>query len=443
MADYVTRDEFNELEARVTVLEGGQPPVAPPNPITNGIQAKRIASLIGLFGVNTFSSLDEHNQWGSWPADYRPDSVITALQYILGDSGHAFRIREYHYAGREDMQRDWLSQIVTAIPGTEVTLCVGANGSTNDVPSIISLAADPECGVKWIEGLNEPNTNFGSGEVPFNVTLDIQNELWWSEHLNAKIMGPSIVAGTPHPEGWITGYCGNQDNLDALNTKFDHGNGHYYPPGNPDIANTGSSINEYIGGLWGVYAQKPIHLTEFHPTLYNDEGHKPDQSGWSGERDAYYTLITLLRCAQNGTIGLWWYALFDYGTIYLCGLFPKNHANDPRPVADALKNLCSVCHDRGDKHGFEPGKLDIIVSGMNENMDYVVYQASDNRFLVPIWYAANGENKVEIIVSFDKTKKSIKVYDPMESNNAVDTRHDAVSVAIEMAPGVMIVEVNA
>jgi hypothetical protein len=80
---------------------------------------------------------------------------------------------------------------------------------------------------------------------------------------------------------------------------------------------------------------------------------------------------------------------------------------------------------------------------MNENMDYVVYQASDNRFLVPIWYAANGENKVEIIVSFDKTKKSIKVYDPMESNNAVDTRHDAVSVAIEMAPGVMIVEVNA
>jgi hypothetical protein len=80
---------------------------------------------------------------------------------------------------------------------------------------------------------------------------------------------------------------------------------------------------------------------------------------------------------------------------------------------------------------------------MNENMDYVVYQASDNRFLVPIWYSAKDENKVEIIVSFDKAKKSIKVFDPMESNVATDTRHDAVSVAIEMAPGVMIVEVNA
>jgi hypothetical protein len=438
MVDYVTRDEFNELEARVTVLEGGQPPVAPPNPIANGIQAKRIASLIGLFGVNTFSSLDEHNLWGSWPADYRPDSVIAALRYILGDSGHAFRIREYHYAGREEMQRDWLSQIVTAIPGTEVTLCVGANGKVEDVPSMISLAADPECGVKWIEGLNEPNTKFTDAPiVPFNVTYDIQDAIYIDqEQASVMAMGPSIVAGMPHPEGWITGYCGNQDNLDALNSKFDHGNGHYYPPGHPDAPNTGYSVNEYIGGLWGVYAQKPIHLTEFHPTLYNNEGHKPDQDGWDGGRDAYYTLITLLRCAENGTIGLWWYALFDYGTGYLCGLFPKDHANDPRPVADALKNLCSICHDRGDKNSFDPGKLDITVVG-SANSD--VYHASDGRFLVPLWNSSNGE--LEVTVSFDTQKKLIKIYDVLESNIATETRNNVSSITLAIAPGVVVLEI--
>jgi hypothetical protein len=37
------------------------------------VQAKRICELIELFGVNTFSSMDEHNVWGSWPADYRPE----------------------------------------------------------------------------------------------------------------------------------------------------------------------------------------------------------------------------------------------------------------------------------------------------------------------------------------------------------------------------------
>ena len=63
------------------------PPITPPTPGT-GVQAKRIADLIELFGVNTFSSLDEHNIWGSWPADYQPASCGSRRWcYIVGDSG--------------------------------------------------------------------------------------------------------------------------------------------------------------------------------------------------------------------------------------------------------------------------------------------------------------------------------------------------------------------
>src|SRR5262252_4545537 len=136
-----TMDDFNQLEARVAALESGSvsPPDPGPDPIPpdppvpgTGMQARRICQLIELFGVNTFSSLDTGNVWGSWPADYRPDSVIAALNWITESSGFALRLREYHYAGLEVMQLPWFEQITNAIPAIESTICVGANGSEDD-----------------------------------------------------------------------------------------------------------------------------------------------------------------------------------------------------------------------------------------------------------------------------------------------------------------------
>jgi hypothetical protein len=64
-----TMEDFIRLSARVAALETQQPRPPLPEPGT-GLQAKRIADCIELFGVNTFSSLDpDANQWGSWPAD--------------------------------------------------------------------------------------------------------------------------------------------------------------------------------------------------------------------------------------------------------------------------------------------------------------------------------------------------------------------------------------
>jgi hypothetical protein len=64
--------------------------------------------------------------------------------------------------------------------------------------------------------------------------------------------------------------------MDAINSAHLHGNGHYYPPGSPDVPGTGyRSMN--IEGLQIAYAGHPAHLTEFHPTLYNSQGNKPDE----------------------------------------------------------------------------------------------------------------------------------------------------------------------
>ena len=421
------------------VIEPNEPPpITPPTPGT-GVQAKRIADLIESFGVNTFSSLDEHNIWGSWPADYQPASVIAALRYIVGDSGFALRVREYHYAGRYEMQSQWLPQIVAAFPGTRVAICPGANATPSDVSTMFALASDPATGIAWIEGLNEPNTDFGSGEVPVDTTMDIQRACWAGRREGIVIMGPSIVAGMPHPEGWITGYCGEY--MDECNASMHEGNGHYYPPAHPDIPSTGWSINEYVGGLAVAYAGHAIHLTEYHPTLFNNEGHKPDQPGWDGERDACYTLTTLLRCGKEA-IGLWWYALFDYGEAYRCGLFPISGGNDPRPAADALRALCAICADGDHRHGFTPGTLDIELTGLTPAMDYDVYQASDGRFLVPIWHSAEDSAapvKIEVVLS---KRSSVDVYNPLDGPDPISHIGDTAEVSMTVPPGVFVLAIT-
>jgi hypothetical protein len=385
-----TTDEFAALEARVTALEGAPTPI-PPEPIPpepeppdpgTGQQAKCAVDLIEYFGVNTFSSMDEHNQWGSWPADYRPEQVIAALKFLTADTGYALPLREYHYKGREAHQRPWLSQICAAIPGTRSAICPGANAGTKDVPSMLSLATDPNCGIAWVEGLNEPNTDFGSGEVPVEQTKAIQDAVWGGG-VSAEILGPSIVAGTPHPEGWITGYCGAS--LAAINAAMHLGNGHYYPPSCPGVPNTGYSASEYIAGIVKAYGH-PSHLTEFHPTLYNHSGCKPDQPGWSGQRDAFYMLLTLFIAAKQDVM-TWWYALFDYGKDYVCGLFPTN-AQNPRPAAIAFQTLCRLCADPRGRPTFQPGRLDVTVSGLPAGADYDLYQTSDGTFVIPLWRAA-------------------------------------------------------
>lgn len=383
MVDVPTMDDYRALETRVAALESGSGNGPTPPQPGQDTQSKRIASLIERMGVNTFSSLDQSNVWGSWPADYSPASVIDALRWIVQDSGFALGVREYHYANRAEMQKQWFPQITAAFPEMRNIICIGANGGVGDVASMIDLVTDPVNNIMWCEGLNEPNTDFGSGTIPFDRTLDIQRECYKSTY--GTTLGPSIVAGTPHPEGWITSYCQTEADLAELNNQMDIGNGHYYPPGSPDVPGTGYSVNDYVGGLWGVYANKQIALTEFNSTLYNNEGNGPSQPGWSGARSAYYTLTTLFRCAQNGTHSLWWYALFDYGSTYRCGLFPTN-PSDPREDAFALRALCSICADRGDnRRTFQPQPFTYSVTGGDETCSHDLYQGSDGVYYIALW----------------------------------------------------------
>jgi len=456
--------EVKALDGRVDALEGGAPPdplPEPPDPAPGeGVQAKRIHELIELFGVNTFSSMDENNRWGSWPADYRPDSVIAGLNWIAGDSDFRLRIREYHYAGYESWQRPWFHEIVGALPGTLCTICPGANAGAADVDTMMSLAKDPACGIMWVEGCNEPNLDFGSGTETPEFTLETQQAVWRARG-GLTVYGPSVVAGMPHPEGWITGYLG--DTLPAINAASHYGNGHYYPPGCPDLPNSGTSVGEYTGGLWTAYAQHPIGFTEWHPTLFaaGTMAVEANIAGLAGrlkgrappiptfrasqpEREGYYTLLALLRASKCTMTGMWWYALFDYGSTYECGLYPVRGADNPRSSAVALRNLCSVCCDSGPRmRDFEPGRLDVTVNGLTPNCDWDLYQASDGRFLLMLWNSQQdqGGAAVPVTVSFAQAPSMVEEYKLCASDEPVHVADNVQDYACNLDASVRVLVV--
>jgi hypothetical protein len=79
-------------------------------------------------------------------------------------------------------------------------------------------------------------------------------------------------------------------------------------------------------------------------------------------------------------------------------------------------------------------------------MDYDVYQASDGRYLVPVWHAAEelGQgDAVSVTVEFDPPVKSISLYNPLtDGTTPVDTRHDVTNTTISMPPDVIVLEVH-
>ncbi len=349
-----------------------------------GVQAARIADLLEPLGFNTFSSLDTNNVWGAWPADYSPASVIAAMNWITNGSGLTAQGREYHYAGRETIQAPWLKQ-VTAATGAKFSMCVGANGSLNDVASLLALAVDPKNNIAWVEGINEPNNDFGSGPVPAVTTLAIQSAL------GSNAIGPSIVFGLPFPEDYITPPYFSIADLTQLKSGFN--NGHFYPPRQPDVddgSNRGGTFDDVVQGLSRVYGTKPLMITEWHPTLYNEDGQSAND-----QLAAYLAPIMLLSSHRLGVKGMFWFALFDYGANMRCGLFPQTGATNPRPAASALRAMFTLTGDKGaTKRTFTPGRLNYKISGLpapvdaaspNSGGQHALFQASDGRFFLVVW----------------------------------------------------------
>jgi len=403
-------------------------PVVPPETITppdpgpgpspgTGVQASRIADfLCNYSGCDMFPSMDEGNVWGSWPAYYRPDTVIAAYDWLMNGSTNYPISRVYTASYRMEILRQWLP--ILAAAGHRFTGGIAANGTVADAEATMELARDPKYGIVMVEGINEPNTDFGSGHVPPQVTMDVQDYLWKNRIPGIPVLGPSIVYGLPVPEGYISpGYC-SADELAYLNERMDIANPHFYPPNVCDLdpgANRGGCFDDVVTGMRNTYGDKPISVTEWQPTLYG-------QHGTDDRLDGYYTPWMMLSAHRLKIHSMMWYPLFDYATHHPCGFFPKN-ASDPRPSAYALRAMHTLAGDKGsDARTFQPGKLDYKVEGghgpINEasphsGTQHALFQRSNGDFLLFVYneqIEPEGDER-EVTVTFGTAPKRVTEFE--------------------------------
>lgn len=394
--------------------------IVPSTPPATGVQAHRIADLLMKFGVNTFSNTSPTlNQWGAWPADYTSASVIAGLNWLTAGSGLTIQVREYHRANYRSWQEPWCIA-VHAATGAMFTLAPASSEGVATASSIVSMAAASALSaspwVAQVEGNNEPNTDFGSGTMPTATVLDVQHIIATAP-ASIKVAGPSVVFGLPVPEGYITPAYLSAAQMTDIKANSGSANAHLYPPDQVDQedgANRGGIMRDVVAGMKAAYGDKPITITEWHSTLFGSHGHNLDPV-----YDSYYCVCFLLSAFRENIDGYFWFALLDFGTTYMSGLFPKTGGIAPRPVANTIRALFTLTGDTGaTKRTFVPGYLDYTVDGLtsvpglpNAGGQHMLFQNSGGTFFLFVWNAQSTPEGATTVVTVRFGKSVTKVED--------------------------------
>jgi len=431
-----------------------------------GTQAGRIADCLQRFGVNTFSRLVINGypwSWGGSQGSYDSATTARAINYITAGSGLTMNIREYHRdsAGSPahaitPLQKTWIHDVFQATH-SPFTLAIAANGGANDIPGIVDLVQDSISSglhyVKWVEGINEPNNNFGSGTIPIATTSSVQTSLHQQIAAitsDVVVAGPSIIFGLPTPDGWLTNYLGTYQS--AIQSASDAANVHVYPPKSPN-AYDGNSRGGTLADINTAFANVlpgPVLNTEWHPTLYSTI-HKTDPA-----YDAYWGPIYLLSsCLDYNWSAAFWFALFDYNSVSMkCGLFATNDTN-PYPVADAFRAMYQLTGDTGaDKLTFAPGKLDVTVSGLpsapanspHAGGRWALFENSAHAYFLFLWNEQNdlSATTAPVTVTFNAhAMTKVEEFNITSgSQTALQTLTNASSVTVNLDTSVRLLRIT-
>lgn len=414
---------------------------------TGGVQAHRIADLLERFGVNCFSQHDTSwNPWGAWPIEYTAATTIAGIKEIIGSSGYTINVRAFYYAGRETAANGgdlaaWCPAI-NAGTGAKISLAIGQGGTDSDAKALktwLGTSLAPWLG--WLEGINEPN-----GVAPVAVADAEAAQADLPTATGAVLMGPSIVVGTPHPEGWISGYIGS--NGPAILVHANVLNVHYYPSSLPSLddgAGQGSEIADiFVGTQVGWNSHNPEIITEWHPNYYNSGG----QFAGGDALSAYYAPIFMVEAFREGFEGYFWFSLFDFGTTP-CGLIAQSQGASgtllsPKLPAQTLANLFAICGPAGpSKRSFTPGLLSYTLTGLpapvnaaspNTGGQSMLFQRDDGVFLLMLWNAqvSPGGVSTTVRMSFPVPVKEVEDFVPSKGAVKQNSWASVSSVSIPL-----------
>ena len=394
------------------------------------VQANRIADFMNRFGVVTFSSLTNASNTGS---DYSPTSVIAAWEFLTGgaSTGLKMNYREYHSAGNTAVQEIWIPQLYQATGG-KFAVCLAAFATASDVPSLIDLAYNSSTTtgyIEFLEGCNEPN----SFSVSESQTMAAQAAL------NTGVQG---LSGTTYPPKLAlpsiavlsTPITTQQENfygatdLATINNQATYSNAHIYPQIEPDLPSDGNNngtLADFYDSFNIVYNNKPQIITEWHPTLYASDPSIVTNSTYQ----SYWTPLFMLRAYLLGYERFYWYALFDYTTLYFCGLFPHSGNDTPRQVAQVVRAMYTLTTDTGsDQSTFATGSLDYEITGLpgpavpnalNSGGQHLLFQNSSGTFFLYVWNAQQnpGGSGSPVTVTFNTPIKSTQFYRISDSSS--------------------------
>jgi hypothetical protein len=339
---------------------------------------------------------------------------------------------------------------VFAATGSQFSLAMGI-GDTPDPSGVITLAeasASQGNWVKFIEGGNEPNTNFGAAyqtSVTPAVELAAMQQIYAAVHpLGILVAAPSVVGS----DVGIAGYWGSS--LPSAVAATDRYNTHLYP--NHGGPNGGNQLHDWSIAVskmdWGA---KGGIVTEWQPVLYN-------QKATDDASCAYWAPIMLLSGFVDFQLeAILWWGLFDYaGFSPHVGLFADT-AQHPYPAADALKAMYGLTGDKGPaKHTFTPGKLDVTVTGLPTGDNayaggrYAVFQnSSPGTFFIFVWNEqdalAAGTTPVTLTFNAGPMKKVVdySLTNPAsESPAAKQTLTDVSQVTLDLTTEVRVLQVT-
>jgi hypothetical protein len=386
-----------------------------------GVTASRIADLIRKFGFNVYPMIGGTNVFGASGA-YTIAGVEATYRWLLGSSGHTFTSRGWYDAGQLSLYQQWsTAQFFRDVGGNwALTLVNGADASNVNYGPLIQDSSTTNGWLKWLEGCNEPNFN---SMTPAQVIAAQQAIKALTGPTSTalfpcfSVSAPVAISGIP-PDSVYEGFYGAS--LPQMVAAIDIASTHNYPPFNPDFndtSNRGSWTNDIAQGSDNAYSSKPKIITEFHPTLYNNQtpSHSLDPN-----YDCYYLPINGLSLWRAGFQAWMWWPLYD-GYGFTCGMFVTD-STTPRPAAYVLQAMCQLCPDSGSNAlTFAPGKLDISFTGLpapvagspNSGGQFEVFQGSDGKFYVFVWNSQQdpGGAAATVTVHFNShTMANVKEY---------------------------------
>lgn len=337
----VTRGEFNDLLARVAIIEANCPEGLTSQPL----DPYRVAHVLEPYGFNCFP--DDQDQAG---AGNTPESIIAAATFLTGGVEGAGLTCRFYEKGTRD--RATVLAVSRAMRGVRWVPCIAQGGT---VASIVEVAEALRAAnaLAFVGSLNEPNMleSQGGTEKTSAQALAIQTSLYNHFHpRGVRVASPSCA---DKDGNYLEDYWGT--NLTALTAVCDITEGHHYP-------NSGASNRDMwrrTGKLVASGMPPTCTIGEYDGGLYNTGTPSADLKAlW-----AVCSLITGALYYQM--IGFQAYSLYDYQNIFAVGLFENGDPTQPTPTAWAIHNLFAVCGDGSrERRRFTKRPLQVEVTGM-------------------------------------------------------------------------------